>query len=80
MAEKYFPDATSAVLAYAWDFPDGLCGGGLANAMGAPLILTMTKYESQAADYIQSQGITTGMVLGGEKLISEDSIQKIFGN
>ena len=80
VAEKYFPDATSAVLAYAWDFPDGLCGGGLANAMGAPLILTMTKYESQAADYIQSQGITTGMVLGGEKLISEDSIQKIFGN
>ena len=80
VARRYFPDATSAVLAYAWDFPDGLCGGGLANAMNAPLILTMTKYEAKAAEYIQSQGITTGVVLGGKKLISDDSIEKIFCN
>ena len=79
VAEKYFPNATSAVLAYAWDFPDGLCGGGLANAMNAPLILTMTHYESQAADYIQRRGIRSGVVLGGEGLISEQSVQKIFG-
>ena len=79
VAERYFPDATSAVLAYAWDFPDGLCGGGLANAMGAPLILTMTNYESQAAEYIQGQGIKTGVVLGGEKLIAEGSVHLIFG-
>ena len=80
VAEKYFPEATSAVLAYAWDFPDGLCGGGLAYAMKAPLILTMTKYEAQAADYIQGQGIKSGVVLGGEKLISAASVDKIFGN
>ena len=80
VAEKYFPEAESAVLAYAWDFPDGLCGGGLANAMNAPLILTMTRYETQAADYIQRQGIKSGIVLGGEGLISAASVAKIFGN
>ena len=79
VAEKYFPDATSAVLAYAWDFPDGLCGGGLANAMGAPLILTMTKYESEAAEYIAAKGgFDYSVVLGGEGLISEGSVHLIL--
>ena len=79
VADRYFPEATSAVLAYAWDFPDGLCGGGLANAMGAPLILTMTRYESEAAGYIAAKGgFDYGVVLGGEGLISEGSVHLIF--
>ena len=78
VAEKYFSAPDTAVLAYAWNYPDGLCGGSLAFSMNAPLILTMTKYESQAADYIQDQGIKTGVVLGGTSLISNGSVQKIF--
>lgn len=27
VAEKYFENPESAVLAYAWNYPDGLCGG-----------------------------------------------------
>ena len=78
VAEKYFDAPTSVVLAYAWNYPDGLCGGSLAFSMDAPLILTMTKYEAKATGYIQGQGIKTGVVLGGTTLISNGSVQKIF--
>ena len=78
VAEKYFNNPQTAVLAYAWNYPDGLCGGSLAFSMDAPLILTMTKYEAKATGYIQGQGIKTGVVLGGTTLISNGSVQKIF--
>ena len=78
IAEWFFDDPDSAVLAYAWNYPDGLCGGALAATMDAPLILTMTKYETQAAEYIQGYNITTGTVLGGTGLISDKSVELIF--
>ncbi len=79
IAETFFDSPNAAVLAYAWNFPDGLCGGPLAATMNAPLILTMEKYESQAANYIQSRNIQTGITLGGETLIPDNSINLIFG-
>ncbi|MBQ8833656.1 MAG: leucine-rich repeat protein [Oscillospiraceae bacterium] len=78
IAEMFFDSPKAAVLAYAWNYPDGLCGGALAATMDAPLILTMTKFESAAADYIHGENITTGTVLGGTGLISEKSVQTIF--
>ena len=78
IAEKFFAAPESAVLAYAWDFPDGLCGGALAATMNAALILTMTNYETQAAEYIQSEAIRTATILGGEAFISENAVAKIF--
>lgn len=78
VAEKYFSNPESAVLAYAWNYPDGLCGGGLAYSMHAPLILTMTGYESAAADYAKSVGISKGVVLGGTRLISNAAVRNIF--
>ena len=78
VAQRYFDAPTQAVLAYAWYYPDGLCGGSLAYAMGAPLILTMTGYESQASGYVRGMGIAGGVVLGGEKLISTDAVNSIY--
>ena len=46
--------------------------------MNAPLLLTMTGYEAVATAYVADAGIETGIVLGGEKLISDDSIRAIF--
>ena len=66
------------MLAYAWNYPDGLCGGALASTMDAPLILTMTGYESQAGEYVQSHGISKGTILGGVGLISDDSVCAIY--
>ena len=78
VAQKYFENPETAVLAYAWNYPDGLCGGSLAFSLKAPLILTMTKYEAKAAEYVKSEGIEVGLVLGGDTLISEDAVRAIF--
>ena len=78
VAQKYFKDVDTAVLAYAWNYPDGLCGGSLAYSLKAPLILTMTKYEEQAVAYAKEAGITTGLVLGGDTLISDEAVRAIF--
>ena len=78
MAQKYFKAPETAVLAYAWNYPDGLCGGSLAFSLKAPLILTMTKYEAKAVEYMTKAGIEIGLVLGGDTLISDDAVRAIF--
>ena len=78
VARKYFEAPEYAVLAYAWNYPDGLCGGALAYTLNAPLVLTMTNYETQASEYIQTQEIAKGIVLGGETLISNAAIRTVF--
>ena len=78
VAETFSKNAEMAVLSYSKNFPDGLCGGPLAAALKAPLILTRTE-ETDAADrYIQKDQIVSGYVLGGDKLISDDAVRNIF--
>ena len=78
VAETFFKNPKAAVLAYGQDFPDGLCGGSVANAMGGPLLLATTGKAEQAAAYAQSNGIKTGAVLGGPTLISDIAVRYIF--
>ena len=78
-ADHYFnADVSAAVLAFGGNFPDGLCGGSLANAMGAPLILTANGKTSAAENYVIGNGISYGAVLGGPTLISDASAKAIF--
>ena len=79
IAQKYFPDADSALLTYAQNFPDGLAGGPLAYAKGAPLLLTQAGKESIANEYIAAEGIESGYVLGGDSAVSDATAQKAFG-
>ena len=79
IAKTFFPNATSAVLVYGENFPDGMCGGTLACSMGAPVLLTTNSKYAVAASYTTSYGIAGGVVLGGVKLISDSVVQKIFG-
>ena len=67
-----------AVLAYGYNFPDGLCAGPLAYALGAPLILTATGDEAAAVEYATAAGITDGFVLGGPTLIDDPVVKSIF--
>lgn len=78
LAEFYYPEADRAVVAYAWTFPDGLCGGSLACAMGSPLFLTRTGDEGIVAGYALTAGMEEGYVLGGTKLISNEAANRIF--
>ena len=78
VAETYFNAPETAVVAYAWNYPDGLCGGSLAHALKAPLILTMADYEDAAIDYAVENGIWGGYVLGGDGLVSDEIVRAIF--
>lgn len=78
VAERFINEPNGVVLAYGRDFPDGLCGGVLANMLDAPVILTKTGVIDDATAYVQSNGITQGIVLGGSGLISNDDAKAIF--
>ena len=78
LAEAFFQEPKSATLAYAKDFPDGLCGGLLARSLGGPVMLTMTGKATQAAEYAQKNELYGGAVLGGSKRIDDDTVRKVF--
>lgn len=80
IAEKFFTEPQSAVLAYAKNFPDGLCGGALAGTidLSCPLILTSKGNEAAAMEYMEKNNINEGVVLGGDKLISDNLTMKLF--
>ena len=78
IAETFLRGSDSAVLAYASTYPDGLCGGPLAYAMGAPLLLTKNG-KTEATAYAEERFIAAGAVLGGESLISDETVRTVFG-
>ena len=78
IAEAFFPETDSIILAYAKNFPDGLCGGALAFARNIPLILTASGGEANAITYATQADIRAGVVLGGEGLISDNISKQIF--
>ena len=80
VANTFFEDADSAVLANAKTFPDGLSGGPLAAAMNAPLILTADGKTDAAAESAQAEEIKNGVVLGGSGAILDDSVKEVFGS
>ena len=79
VAETYFDAPEYVLLAYSRNFPDGLCGGPLAHAMNAPLLLVNAGMEAYAAAYIKAIGIESGAILGGEAAVSEATGRIVFG-
>ena len=76
IAKRYFTNPNAVVLACAEGFPDGLCGGPLAFAVGATLILTSNESSQLADEYVA--GITSCAVTGGTARISDDTVREIF--
>ena len=76
VAERFVQNPDAVILAYAKNFPDGLCGGPLAYALGAPLILTDSGAPGTADGYVRN--ITSGIVVGGAGLISDAATRDIF--
>lgn len=91
VAETFFPNAEHAVIAYAWNFPDGLCGGPYAFMKQAPLILTGANTQQnpaleaevsgagEAAGYFERHKIKQGTVLGGTAVLSEHTVNVVIG-
>lgn len=71
----------TVVLAYGHNYPDGLCGGPLAAALGAPIVLTQTSDASVADAYVED--VAYGIILGGEgsaqkPLVTNDTAMDIM--
>ena len=79
VAETFFADADSVVVASAKNYPDGLCGGPLAAAMNVPLLLTTDGKTTVAEEYVAAKDLGSGYVLGGVAALSDESVEAIFG-
>lgn len=79
IAKYFFPEADTAIVAYGRNYPDGLCGGSLAYAMKAPMLLTTNRDLGTTAAYTSKSGITSGLALGGTGLISDAAVSEVFG-
>ena len=77
VAQRFYPAPTDVVLAYARNYPDGLCGGPLAHRMDAPLILTDGNC-SWANSYMTDLALKGGLVLGGSSLIEDAIVRTLF--
>ena len=78
VAEEFFDDPDQVVLAYAWMFPDALCGGTIGYATGSPIILTSDVKVDKAASYIKSHGINYGYIVGGPVYLTDETVCTAF--
>ncbi|MBR3973146.1 MAG: cell wall-binding repeat-containing protein [Oscillospiraceae bacterium] len=78
VAKRYFSAPATVVLAYSRNFPDGLCGGPLAYALNAPLILTASGAESAAAAYVETLDLDSGLILGGTASLPDKCANTVF--
>lgn len=79
IAETYYTDARSAILACGSNFPDGLCAGPLAYAMHMPVLLSNPNKEAESKKYIAARHITKGYAAGGASVITDVSFRTSFG-
>ena len=77
VANKFAKDADQVFVASGNDFPDGLTGGVLANANGAPLLLANQHNTTQAAGFVTAHDIDTVTAIGGTTAISDVIMDKI---
>ncbi|MBQ9592703.1 MAG: cell wall-binding repeat-containing protein, partial [Lachnospiraceae bacterium] len=78
IAERYFPDASSVLLATAEQYPDGLCAGPLGAVLHSPVILCTDARTKNAAAYCAEREIHDGIVLGGPGVLADDTARTIL--
>ena len=77
IAKHFFNNPKSVVVGNGDNFPDGLCGGVLAERRGASMILINEHNVAYAKDYVSDNGIRDLLVLGGSRLITDEMIRVI---
>ena len=80
IAETLCPKPGEAALAVVSPYPDGLCGGVIANRHNAPLLLVKKGSESRAASYVKENKLRDGLVFGANKdtVVPDGSVIKIL--
>lgn len=75
VAETIFPDADQIVLVS--DRSDMVSVGFIADSIDAPVMIVDGTYEF-VSDYVNANGITSGIVVGEADLISDETVQSVF--
>ena len=79
VARQFFPGSVdTVVLASGADYPDGLTGGPIASAIGAPMLLVVNEYTSEARSFASSKGASYCIVMGGKALISDSAAMSVL--
>lgn len=78
VAETFYGEVDTVIIAAATDFPDALCGGPLAVKTKSPLLLCAKDQEQCTKSYLSTQKINHAKILGGEKAVSEQSVERLF--
>lgn len=79
VAHRFFRYPGVAVLASAGNFPDGLCAGPMAAALGIPLLLTADGKTDMVRTYAVERGLYAAYILGGSGLISDAAVRSVMG-
>ncbi len=77
VAEEFFKNAKAVYLASGNDFPDGLTGGVLANAAGAPLMLVNQYNTADAENFVDDNNVKSVTAIGGTAAISTATLNKV---
>ncbi|MDD5823291.1 MAG: cell wall-binding repeat-containing protein [Firmicutes bacterium] len=79
VAEEFFEEEIdNVVLTYGKNFPDGLSGGPLAMAIGAPVVLAANDAKTEAKKYVASTWIKRSVTLGDTTLLSNSVVNSIM--
>ena len=79
IAKHFFKNPGKVVIGYGDNFPDGLCGGVLADRLGAPLLLINESNSESAKQYVKDNSIKHQIILGGKTMISDNIVNAIAG-
>ena len=80
IARRFFKRPAAVALAVSSPYPDGLCGGAIANKKGAPLLLVKKGSEAKATTFVKDVKATDGLVFGANKdtVVPNGSVNKIL--
>lgn len=80
ISEEFFDGgADTVVLAYGLNFPDGLAGGPIAMAKGAPLLLVTNSNYAEAAAYVKTAGVEKTILMGGTSVLADKTGLAVIG-
>ncbi|MBQ7248099.1 MAG: cell wall-binding repeat-containing protein [Lachnospiraceae bacterium] len=80
IATKFFASAENITIATGENFPDGLSGGPLAYALGAPMVLVRgdrAAVVNAAAQYADQVGAARFLAFGGSGVVSDAALTAI---
>lgn len=79
IASEFFKNPESVVLVSGKVLTDGFCSGVYAAHTGNPMLLIDKGNNVAAAEYVAKNNIKSGIVMGGESVVDNPTVNSVFG-